>query len=305
MTPSDSMINRRNISNQSVKYLRSRRIRARWVIALAAVSVVVWVFALSQFTRLPQLTVEDVEIVGADPEIENDLRAVAFESLRGNYLGIFSKSNSFIYPSGLIEDAAKNISARIIEVDAERNGAKKIILKVIEKTPVAIVCTGLPDWKNSQLIFDSSDQCYQADIDGYLFMKEASSTETSHLGRYYIPGLTENGKNGNMIGKYAASTTEFANLRKFYQGAKANGISARAILAKGYGEYELYADNPIVADKDPSTIVIYFNERNGFDNQLTNLVSFWKQEVENGMKMVNFESIKLQYGPKVYYRVIQ
>ncbi len=140
------MVIRRTISNQSAKYLRGRRVRTRWIIALFVIAIVVWIFALSQFTRLPQLALESVEIVGADPEIENDLRAAAFGALRGKYLGIFSKSNSFIYPSDSIEDAARNASPRIITIDAERDGAKKIVLKIVEKTPVAIVCAGLPDW---------------------------------------------------------------------------------------------------------------------------------------------------------------
>lgn len=292
----------------------------RWTIVLAIFSIGMWIFALSQFTRLPQLTVESVEIVGADPEIENDLRAAAFDVLRGKYLGIFSKSNSFIYPSDSIEDAAGGASSKIITVDAERVGAKKIVLKVVEKTPVAIVCAGLPDWKDSQLIFDSSDQCYRADAGGYLFVKDASSTETSYLGRYYIPGLVENDieGNGNFIGKYAASTTEFASLRKFYDGAKANGIAARAILVKGDGEYELYADNP-PSQLDPgeinpsdtdeiaplSTIVVYFNDRNNLNDELVNLVSFWKNMEQTARaegKSFHFESIDLRYGPNVFYR---
>lgn len=290
---------KKNLSRQSDKFLRKERVRGRWTAALAVIAASSWLFSVIEFTKLPQLTIENVEIIGADRDIESGLRAAALESIQGRYLGLFEKSNIFTYPKRAVGQAVMGNSARIAGVKISRIGAHTLVADVAEKMPVAVVCADLPNWQDSELAADHSGQCYRADKDGFLFMKEPAAGDD--LDRYYIPGLNDESGESDLTGKYAASTTDFVKLRKFYDGAKINGIAVRAVLVKGGDEYEMYVDDSAANDRESGATIVYFNGRNGFDNQLANLVSFWNREMRGGSTN-RFDSIDLRYGANVFFR---
>lgn len=298
-----------------------------WIVVLGTISLAAWLFALARMTQLPFLLIDRIEISGADADIVPELTAAAAQAIQGKYAGIFSRSNIFTYPKSAVERAVEGVSPRVEHATVARSSSNTLEITVQERTKAAVVCANLPDWSGSELKYDDSDICYFADPSGFVF-EAASSTGSSDYERYYMPYISNkpaehlnNIAGDKVIGDYAASTTEFTAVRKFFDNVKAGGIDAQAVLSKGGGEYELYARNPVpdtagqaLASGTPGgisagatgTVVIYFNDRNGFDNESANLVAFWSDALDKARtagKYVSFDSIDLRYGPNVFYRL--
>jgi hypothetical protein len=113
---------------------------------------------------------------------------------------------------------------------------------------------------------------------------------------YYAPDLSGIPSSNSPVGSYATSTTEFAALRSFYDGARTIGISPDGLLIKEGGEYELYA----------STTVIYFNDTGSISGELNNLAAFWTNMTStartSGKPSPSFDYIDLRYGNNVVYK---
>lgn len=291
-------------ARQSKKFIERRQTRVIIIIALILISCATWLFSISRATHLNMFTVQAVNVHGADNDIIDSLQAAVYESMNGDYLGLFSKSNILLYPENKIITDVKQVSPRVESVSIKEESASSIGITVIEKTPAAIVCAGFPNFATAAGSDESVNDCYFADKAGYIF-KAAPEFSGSVYNRYYIPDL-----GSAAIGNYATSSEKFAALLDFYNGVMKANISVAAILVKEGGEYELYARNPVqgasVADlSDSDTAVIYFNDLRPFNDQLLNLVSFWKDADDKARKTHQrpaFEFIDVRYGSNVFYR---
>lgn len=291
------MRSRRHISSQSRNFLKKKKGRGISIAALAIVSAVSWVFALSRLTHLAWFTIDSVKVIGADPDIANSLRAAAEAALKGDYIKLFSKSNSFLYPSKRIIEAVEAASPRLRDVAIEKDGLNSLVVSVNEKEEVAAVCDALPDFSFAGL--NSKDaRCYAVDPTGFVFKPIDNIADRDN--RYYNPNIAPI---GTPIGSYIALTTEFRALQSFYGGVREVGINPEGVLVKDGGEYELYARNPGDSASNDS-MVVYFNDSNGIATELSNLVSFWKHAIDSAApnKAVAFEYIDLRYGSNVFYR---
>ncbi|MFA6404426.1 MAG: hypothetical protein WCW03_00235 [Candidatus Paceibacterota bacterium] len=301
--------NRRIVNKQSLKFIHNRRKRMWWIFLLVIVIIVSWLFVISRLTHIGVFTINDIEVSGTDARTSAELVAVAYQAIGGEYLGLFSKSNSFIYPKSSIKDIVKNTSAKVLDVNVKRNGLHKILLTIKEKIPFATICANLPNLMTEPSPKDELDSCFFSDMDGYIFDIATSTDTMKNLSKYYIPFLFED-KKINVIGSYIPRSIPFASLKEFIETSKSSGIDAKGVLVKEEGEYELYAKNRIGNNisSTASTIVIYFNEENGLDNQLSNLISFWKRifnSPNSSEGTIRFDSIDLRYGSNVFWREVK
>ena len=300
--------------SQSKSFARRRRDQIFWKFGLAAVAVLAWIFVLSRLSWLGIFSITNVQVYGADPDIVGNLRSAALNELQGAYAGLFARSNSAFYPKRDIESAVTNASARISGVDIHRTGIHGLAITVAERVPAAVVCAELPDF-SSGVSNDSS--CYFADAKGFIFMEAPTSTPQI-FERYYAPDLAGVQNSvltpSGAIGSYATSTREFTDLQSFMEAVHAAHIATFGILMKDNGEYELYIGNPASvahvtnapADNTPDIAVVYFNDRANFQNEFSDLISFWDKETETGHSagpLPRFESIDLRYGSNVFYRL--
>lgn len=285
---------RRLNSYESQQFAARRRNRLVWIAVLSVISVVCWIFILSRLSAIPFFSIQDIQITGADRDIIPVIYSAAKDSIQGDYMGLFSKANILIYPRRAIEKSVKNTSARIGSVFVKRSGLHSLLITVDERKPAAVVCANLPDFEDNTLVFGSVDDCYLADADGLIFEEATSSSlgDLATYNRYYIPDLNE-----TPIGLHATSTERFSAMQGFYAGVRRAGISPRGILLKGDGEYELYAENPVV--------IIYFNDRGILGRELDNLVSFWtrmKSDSRSKGETMRLDSIDLRYGSNIFYQ---
>jgi hypothetical protein len=295
---------RRFLSNQS-KVFAKRRVE-RKVIAggLIIVSIVSWAYLGSALTKLSIFNIQTIEIVGANEEIVGKLRAAAYDSLEGQRLKIFPRSNTFLYPKRDIVNSVKAASPRVEKVDISRAGAKSLLIRVLEKTPAAVVCPTLPDFDGLE-INPGSEGCYMADKNGLLF-RAVKEGEAQNFNLYYVPSLIgEASSTDHSVGLQATSTTEFNYLQNFFDGLRQSGLQIKAILIKENGEYEAYIKNPDgEAGTERGTAVIYFNNIKPLAEQMTNLILFWQHAADHAPKAKKpaYEYIELRHGANIFYR---
>ena len=275
-------------SRQSKKFTERRKARAVITGVLFIVCATSWIFSFAEFGSLSFFSIQNVNVIGADKDIQSQVATAAMTALHGSYLGLFSKSNTVLYPKSTVVAAVASSSPRIQSVSVSRDGLQGLAITVNEKKPSAVICTSLPDFSTSDQM---PDGCYFADASGLIF--EPAPTFSDHVyNRYYIPGLSDSGTaESRIIGSYATSTAEFAALQEFYDGAHLSGIDPVGALVKDGGEYELYARNRTSSD----VMVIYFNDSRSIHDELVNLVSFWKNEPGD------LDYIDLRYGSNVFF----
>lgn len=262
------------------------------VVALAA-----WIFVLSRLSYISALEITHVDIYG-EPDLSSAMQAAAMASIDGSYAGLFSRANSLIYPREAIARAVASTSPRIDNVAISRNGLHGLSISVSEKAPEAVICADLPDL-GDQASMPLGKECYLADADAYLYRHAEDDASAARLMRFYMPDLPDTG----ILGVQATSTAAFKRLEDLVRSVATAGVNVQAMLVRGDGDYELYADNP----SGSSMVVIQMNESAGLATERDNLLAFWNKMVLDARaagKPVAWSEIKLQYPPNVYSRPI-
>ncbi|MDE1975151.1 MAG: hypothetical protein KGI49_01425 [Patescibacteria group bacterium] len=295
---SSATVNRRGY-RQSERFSRKRLWRSAIGVSAGAISIASWLFVASGITYLPYFKISSIDIYGADPDIKDRILAAASGTLQGDYMGMFSESNEWIYPENRMVAAVASSSAMIRTVSISRAGRGTLSISVTEKRPSAIVCPELPDTSRDGSP-QPAGQCYFADENGLIFEPaDLDSYATSSYVTYYIPGSVGLSDGGSVIGSYATSTAEFVNLGSFVSGCRNAGIQAFAVLFKDGGQYEIYAGDPMV--------VIYADDQADLGKELSNLKAFWANMSSSsaGRTEKPLDYIDLRYGDNVFYRSSQ
>lgn len=285
---------RSNRLSQSSSFSRKRRRRAILAAVSGLLAIGSWLFVFSRLSFLPALTITQISVYGVDGDLTQVMNAAATRAMEGAYMGLFSKANAFIYPHDEISRRISSSSPQVNNVTVKRNGLRSLAISVSERTPEAIVCADLPDLADDSL--NPGDDCYVADGRGFIF-RHLRKTDAKTHNQFYMPDLA--GK--NLLGVYATTTEKFNTLQTLMDSIKDSGISIHAILVKGGGAYELYADNP----SGSSIVVIVMDERADLDAQRENLTAFWSKMVGDARikgAALEWNEIKLQYPPNVYHR---
>jgi hypothetical protein len=280
---------------QSRSFVRKQRLK-RWAgIAGSVIIVSFFIYLVSWFARAGFMTISSIAVFGADDEVTQAIHDTAAAQLEGNYLGVFPRKNSFLYPKSAIIAAVEASFPRVLNVSIDRDGWQGLRVAVNEKVPAAIVCLTLPNFDNNTLVTSSDDPCYLADTSGYLFEKSPGFSGHPY-NLYYAPDAAGSSTDG--VGSYATSTSEFTDLQSFYDAAEHAGIAVDGLLLKDAGEYELYA----------SSTTFYFNDAAGLPKERDNLIAFWDHSVAQARSertTSTFDYIDLRYGSNVFYKTIK
>lgn len=268
-------------STQSKKFELSQKKRAYIVLYLTLFNLFIILFVASKMTSIDFLQINEVAVDGVSSDVSDRIQVEIKEIMSGKYLGLFSKSNLFLYPKGQLLASISGIAPEIQSISINRNGFHNLKINIQTKKTSAVVCASLPD--ETVDLTASSSNCYLSDWSGLIFKKALAVENDTNL--YYSPALTS-----DAIGSYATSTEIFVALQKFYNSCRDFGLEPEFVLIKDNGEYEMYA-------KDT---VIYFNDDSSLDDQFSNLVSFW-DHAKKEKPDVKFEYIKLQYSPNIFY----
>lgn len=277
---------------QSRRFAEKKRTKKIGIYIIALLSFSFLVFVLSSMSSASFLHINTIEIIGAAQDIASTTRSIAETSMQGNYLGIFSRSNIFLYPKSDIENTIKGKFLSTEDVFIKRNGLNSIQINIVSKIPTSILCTSIPDdFKSLQ-----SDNCFFSDKNGYIFSKINAYTGS-------LPViLIQDSTSSEMIGTVTLDRDRYNKLLKFYKKVVDSGLIVRGLLVSDSHD-ELYVDNHNTLDAS-DIVVIYFSEKNDIDDTLLNLVSFW-DHMKSDKVTHNFSEIKLQFPPNVYYTEIK
>ncbi len=281
-------------AHQSKKFATNKHLKKYFSVFLVALSIFLFFFCLSKLTYVKALTIRDVSVNGTREEIVDSVKKQVTHLLDGAYLGLFAKTNAFLYPHDKLVASIQASAPQIKSLTVNRNGLSGLRIDVVEKNRVAKVCPFLPEFDDDHKL-KLINSCYYSDWSGQIF-DIAHATTTTADNVYFVPSLTENASSSeNYLLSFATSTEEFINLQNFYDGARKANLNPDFILVKEDGEYEMFADD----------VIVYFNNLRSIDDQLENLVSFWKKSKDRNNSKNVFEYIDVRYGSNVFYRLIQ
>lgn len=290
---------RKPIARQSQKFSRQRREHNVRIAIIVAIVVLTWTYSMSKLTRLAVFAIDSITVIGVDDDLRPAIQAAAFKALDGSVLGLFSRSNSFLYPARLIEEAVGGTSPRIASVETETGPDHSLVITVHQKPSAAIVCTDLPEIDN-QIGGIEGSNCYTLDNKGSI-LRSATSRADKSLNVYFAPSIAEASSSQSLEGTNIASENEFAALQSVYDSVRSAGIRPVGILIKEEGGYELYAKSM----SGSGTTVVYMSPSRPMSEQTNNLISFWqKKSAEAKVKnaTTSFDYIDVRYGSNVFYR---
>lgn len=151
----------------SQKTLRSDKLKKKrrkiFFIKMSLFFVLVFGFigGLVYGVHTERLEIHEVKVVGAQENLNTEVRTHVEEMLSGSYLGILPKQNIFLYPKSSIEREIFTQFPRIQKVSLELDPFKEQVLHISlsERREIGVWCKNV----------DEEAHCYFIDKEGYLF----------------------------------------------------------------------------------------------------------------------------------------
>jgi hypothetical protein len=242
-------------------------------------AIIIIVLAL----RISFFQIQNIEIQGIETLTNEEIIPTVNELLVGNYLHIIPVTNILFYPKSQIQSMLLEKFKKISKLKIHLINWNTLKLEIVERKPKIIVCDG----------FDDTVNCFLADETAYVFDVATDSTYF----KYYVT----NNATSTAIGNQFLTQVRFDELQKLVHDISMAGINVKGLLVGDEGSYELYIEN-----KDTSTAVVYFDDRNSFDKTASNLIVFWQNSLSKkiGLQSVpNFDYINLRFGNNIYYLI--
>ncbi len=269
-----------------VKILQKRIIakkrRRAFLISLYSVFVLgLAISALSLASHMRSMRIDAIEISGNSRLSSASIDMIAREKIAGNFMGLFSRSNAFLYPKDALVKALRAVPA-ISDVEIERSGTKTLRIKVTERTEIALWCSGG--------VFDTSD-CYSLDENGYIFAR------SSFLSSSTRPVIYRTVIEGEPLGKRFLDEGDFKNLR-FFMG-QLEGLSVEpkevTISVNSYMTVHLGAGGKLITDMSDDLSVVLGN--------IAAIISDKSVAPSLSRFLEELDYIKLDSGNKVVYKL--
>ncbi len=279
---------------KSSKFVQKRR---KILIASTVLSIfctLLIIINILLLSRLSVFQISDIDVIGTNNSLTDNIKEVIWSDLEGNYFGIIPRSNIIFFPKKYIMNDLISKYKIINDISVKRSGISKIIINIEERMPSAIVCDG---FRGDDIV----DNCFLSDNKGYIYDKASTSdVNDNSYNTYYYP----NSKEDISTGSYFIDKNKFDDLQNFLSVSISNGLVPLGMLIGDNGEYEMYLKN--VFSKNASStddITVYFDDKKSLKDTLSNLLVFWKDALIKA-KSANapiFDSINLHFGNTVYF----
>lgn len=269
------MEKRNVLSSPHLSELKKRRRRVFqnkilfYVLAFFAISVL-----LVYLSRLDRLNINQVKISGNKVTSADMIEAIVKQTISGNYLLLFPKTNIFYYPKDKIKNELYNKFKRLEEINFSIENKKTLEVSVTERT-------ALYTWCGEKM--ELEEKCYFMDENGFVF-DEAPYFSGEVYFKFY--GLMQN----------------FSKLILFKKTLENLELKPVALYVKDDGDVEVFLSRDVLSAIGPKLI---FNINADFQNIAENLKSALtteplKSEFKNKYSTLLY--IDLRFGNKVYYK---
>lgn len=146
------------------KQRERRRRRIVYSVTLSVLTV-----GLLAASRMEQLRIENISVVGANVIPKDDVGKVAREIMNENYFWLVPKDNALVYPEETIRTVLSRKFPRFNSVALSVVGLKTLEIGVTEREPFALYC------------IKDSTPCYFMDESGFIFDHAPTFSEGVYL----------------------------------------------------------------------------------------------------------------------------
>lgn len=168
---------KKNTRTNRVQYGRNKKRASTQKMYVFVIGFIVLISSVAWVSHRPELTLEDIEVVGLVRTDSREVLTLARELLQGSHFYIIPKKFAFAYPRKAMEEAVLNTFKDVKGIDITREGFKKLKITIRERAVYAKWC--------GKKISEYSN-CYLLDNEGYVFKK--LDTESMGLTLYSFYG---------------------------------------------------------------------------------------------------------------------
>ncbi|MDP1625173.1 MAG: FtsQ-type POTRA domain-containing protein [bacterium] len=198
-----------------------KRKRLTWAGILWLALALVVFFGLAWLSHLDFMSLSVIDVSGNTRIQSETIRTIANEKLSGNYIGLFSRNNAFLYPRRAIRNAVAALPAAK-SVDVDRSWLKKIEINVVEREEDARWCSD----GEGDIALDGRDVgCFSVDENGLIFDRSSTRTVIAYRGEPM----------GEPEGKQVAPSEDFRRMQFFVRELGKLGVDPREVWFKDAG----------------------------------------------------------------------
>jgi hypothetical protein len=266
------------------KKIIAKKRRRAFLLTFYSFVVVGFIWAvLSSISHLDSMDIQTIEISGNERLPDIEIETIVRESIAGNFLGFFSRSNAFLYPKEEIVEALRAVPA-VKELEIERSGTKTLRVTIEEREEAARWCSGEA--------FDISG-CYSLDANGYIFAKVISDASSTS------PVIYRMTMDPEVLGKHYLNEEDFKNLRFFIGQLEGLSVDPREVFITDTNYMTVYLG-------DGGRLII--NRADDLSKVLGNIAAIISDKSvapSFSQFLKELDYIKLDSGNKVVYKVRQ
>lgn len=240
-------------------------------------------------SRINKINIRDVEILGNIVTDTEMVKATVLKELTGNYLGVFPRTNLFLYPKNSIKNTLADKFKRLKDIEFSIKNNKVLSLSLSERK-------GLYTWCGSNV--ESTDQkCYFLDDSGYIFDVAPFFSGEVYF-RFY------GNLDGNMdmpVGSYFLKRS-FGDLISLKKTLETMNLKPVTLYTTPDGEIKIYLSRGSLLPTGPAII---FKADANFQKIAENLQAALTTEplqTDFKKKYSSLLYIDLRFGNKVYYK---
>ena len=256
---------------------RKRTARSTYIIQVLKGILILLVFGglgwgVWHVTRLPSLTISEIEVVGGDTIKHQVVREAALVELEGAYLALIPRTFTYLYPESAVRASVSAIP-RIKDVEIKRSGRQKLGITFDEYEPYALWCN------------EARSHCLLIDEEGYAFTDAPNLTGGSLL-RFVAEDTPL------LIRKHMLSPRALSTMVNFSEQLKtAFGFTVEEVFYEQNKDvtYTLVGGGKLLTDLEDSIEVT-----------LNNLETVLDSEKFLHLRPHNFQYIDLRFGNKVF-----
>jgi len=244
--------------------------------------------------RWEKINIKNIQISGNRVVETKVIENAVQESLSGEYLWFFPKTNFLIFPRKLVKDRLADEFKSLTNIALKVENPETLEITLSERKPAYTWCGDELTPEN----FEATDnKCYFMDESGYIFEEapyfsgevyfkffgKVAEDEESSLGTYFLPN-------------------SFDKILSFKTLLKGVDLKPTSLFVKNDSHLEFYLSSN---NLPPNTPKIIFRENADFEKLIQNLQTALSAEplqTDFKQKYSSLEYIDLRFGNKVYYK---
>ncbi len=235
--------------------------------------------------------IEQIQVQGTNESDRNKILQFAQEKLKGNYLFMYARENSYLFPEREIERGILQEFPRLKDAKVKRGDHHTLLVSVVEREPFALWCG------DEFLPVNVLENCWFVDITGFVF----TPAPIFSPGVYFEVYGTLERKREDTPSRAVLPYERFELILSMIQELQKNRYIPLRIFIKSEGEYGITidssADYPMLRDAE-----ILFKEGQDTSILMKNFLTALPTQFPRGSaSQKKLLYIDLRFGNKVFF----